>query len=354
MDAKVVSFYREIYADLSVDREEAAELNDFLSTVNPPPDKLMWMRATAFRIASEFLTDDKDSNVSLLRTINFIVHAIESNCMQPRTLENGGPVDNEKVSQFYQSIFQDLTIESDENEDLVKFFKEDSPPDAASMVGMRATAFKIACDFLSEDKEHNIELLRCINVVVHAFELNCLTPKPFQLHDDEMDVDVDLNEAINELWRLDANRLNPSRDYTINVQDGKKPYWKEDKAEEPLFSYVDESVFRRPTYKAFIALLDNYSSETGIEEVVTNEERMEVKRFLSAVMETKPMQFCHKYLCAKKDDIPSDRDEFVRLLHKIWFELYRREESRDSSGFEHVFVGEIKVRQSICIACSSV
>ena len=32
----------------------------------------------------------------------------------------------------------------------------------------------------------------------------------------------------------------------------------------------------------------------------------------------------------------------MKLLHKIWFDLYRREGSRDSSGFEHVFVGEVK------------
>lgn len=112
-------------------------------------------------------------------------------------------------------------------------------------------------------------------------------------------------------------------------------------------------MFRRPTYKAFIGLLDNYSAETGVEEVVTNEERAEVKQFLKAVMETKPLQYCHKYLCAKQSDIPSDRAGFVQLLHKIWFELYRREESRDSSGFEHVFVGEIKVGSliiwSLCV-----
>lgn len=119
-------------------------------------------------------------------------------------------------------------------------------------------------------------------------------------------------------------------------------------------------MFRRPTYKAFIGLLDNYSAETGVEEVVTNEERAEVKQFLKAVMETKPLQYCHKYLCAKQSDIPSDRAGFVQLLHKIWFELYRREESRDSSGFEHVFVGEIKVgslitdMEFVCAPCCAV
>lgn len=125
---------------------------------------------------------------------------------------------------------------------------------------------------------------------------------------------------------------------------GKKPYWKEDKADDPLFSYVDESIFRvRSTYKTFIALLDNYSAETGIKEVVTNTELTEVKLFLRSVMETKPMQFCHRYCHAKKPSlVPNDRDGFIALLQKIWFDLYSREVYGDSSGFEHVFVGEIK------------
>uniref|UniRef100_A0A7S3P3J0 EndoU domain-containing protein n=1 Tax=Amphora coffeiformis TaxID=265554 RepID=A0A7S3P3J0_9STRA len=346
MDANVVEFYRQIYADLAVDSGEAAALTDFLTGLNPPPDKLLWMRATAFRVASEFLGDDKDSNVSLLRTANFIVHAIETNCMQPRALDGAGPVDEEALSDFYKTIFEDMTVNSDENAGLIKFFKEDNPPDADSMVTVRATVFKVACDFLSDDdKDHNTQLLRCINVVVHAFEMTCLSPKPFELKEEEvMNLDVDLPEAVNQLWALDANRLDPNRDYTINVQEGKKPYWAEDKAEDPLFSYVDQSVLRRPTYSAFIALLDNYSSETGIEEVVTHTERAEVKKFLRRVMETKPMQFCHRYCHAKNPDlVPSSRDGFIGLLQKIWFDLYHRSTARDSSGFEHVFVGEVKV-----------
>ena len=218
MDAKVVEFYREIYADLSVDREEAAELNSFLSGLNPPPDKLMWMRATAFRIACEFLSDDKEANVNLLRTVNYIVHAIEANCLQPKALDGAGPVDTDKLTEFYKTLFDDLKVESEENAELFNYFKEENPPDVDSMVTTRATAFKVACDFLSDDKDHNTQLLRCVNVVVHAFELTCLTPKPFKLKDEGMDLSVGLSDAVQHLWDLDANRLDPHRDYTINVQ----------------------------------------------------------------------------------------------------------------------------------------
>jgi poly(U)-specific endoribonuclease len=143
---------------------------------------------------------------------------------------------------------------------------------------------------------------------------------------------------------LDVNRLTPGDDYVVNVQSGKKPYQTEDLADDPLFTEVKERVFRRPTYSTFMALLDNYVSETGVTEEVTSTEEEENYAFLNAIMQTAPMQYCHKYCCANKEDIPSDPDEFIELLYGIWFGLYKRSRGGrpDSSGFEHVFVGEIK------------
>ncbi len=167
-------------------------------------------------------------------------------------------------------------------------------------------------------------------------------PKEYTLKE-SFDLDVCLSDAVQEMWKLDANRLTPNADYTINVQEGKKPYHKGDNADEPLFSEVDAQVFQRPTYRAFIALLDNYNSTTGESEQITGAERQEVKAFLTAILQTPPMQYCHQYLRAKKgNEIPSSLSEFQDLLYNIWFDLYRRETSSDSSGFEHVFVGEIK------------
>jgi poly(U)-specific endoribonuclease len=39
------------------------------------------LRATAFRLGCEFLSEDQDQNVALLRAINAIVHSLESTCM---------------------------------------------------------------------------------------------------------------------------------------------------------------------------------------------------------------------------------------------------------------------------------
>ena len=66
-----------------------------------------------------------------------------------------------------------------------------------------------------------------------------------------------------QLWTLDEGRLVPDRDYAIDVQRGKSSYDKSDKARDPLFSFVNESVFERPTFKAFRSLLDNYNATLG-------------------------------------------------------------------------------------------
>ncbi len=79
-----------------------------------------------------------------------------------------------------------------------------------------------------------------------------------------MPVDITISEAVQQLWDLDVNRLDPNEDYKVNVQGGKKPYWKDDNADDPLFTFVDKSALRRPTYRAFIALLDNYTAEVGV------------------------------------------------------------------------------------------
>ena len=56
------------------------------------------------------------------------------------------------------------------------------------------------------------------------------------------------------------------------------------------------------------------------------------------------MRYVHRYLIVTKtigkeyENVP----KFLQLLYNIWFAPYRRKASNDSSGFEHVFVGERK------------
>lgn len=63
-----------------------------------------------------------------------------------------------------------------------------------------------------------------------------------------------------------------------------------------LFTKLDQSVFAKPTYKAFIALLDNYIPATGIAEAVTPQEKAEESAFLDAILKTPVMTEAWNFL----------------------------------------------------------
>uniref|UniRef100_A0AAQ4R9B7 Uridylate-specific endoribonuclease n=1 Tax=Gasterosteus aculeatus aculeatus TaxID=481459 RepID=A0AAQ4R9B7_GASAC len=164
----------------------------------------------------------------------------------------------------------------------------------------------------------------------------------------------DLTEVLNQIWRLDTNRLKPGTDYIISLQGsaGFVPQgsnYARDLARAPLFKYVNEDKLRSiETYLHFVNLLDNYESSTGVSERVTSEELQENRLFINSMMETDVMKHAHKYLVRKRQS-PSDPEQFKKQLYDIWFRLYHRDKSggEDSCGFEHVFVGETKFGQEI-------
>jgi len=99
-------------------------------------------------------------------------------------------------------------------------------------------------------------------------------------------------------------------------------------------------VANKPTYKALIALFDNYEPALGTAEVQTAQESAEQDAFLDAIMPTPVMQKAFDYLKSKgKVASPA---AFKALLKTIWFTIYRRRGAPDTSGFEHTFVGEIE------------
>jgi poly(U)-specific endoribonuclease len=157
---------------------------------------------------------------------------------------------------------------------------------------------------------------------------------------------MSLSDAVQSCWKLDSNRLQPGDDYKINVQQGKKPFWKEDKAPDPLFEHVSDTVWKsRPTYRTLQKLLEHYHAETGRAEVMNDQWRSDIDAFLNAITQTAVMQFCHRYCVIHGgQNVPNDMPGFSRLLRTMWLDLYNRTKGgpKDSSGFEHVFCGEVR------------
>ncbi|KAG7279006.1 hypothetical protein CRUP_001947 [Coryphaenoides rupestris] len=167
-------------------------------------------------------------------------------------------------------------------------------------------------------------------------------------------VNQELSNLFNEFWTLDVNRMQPGVDYSISVQ-GKAGFVTQgsnvapDRAPQPLFSNVNETKLSLiPTFSHFVKLLDNYEMSTGVAERVSPAEVRENNLFLDAVLQTAVMTRAHRYLVLKGKS-NSDLRQFKSQLYLIWFRLYHRERNAgmDSSGFEHVFVGETKTGSEI-------
>ena len=77
------------------------------------------------------------------------------------------------------------------------------------------------------------------------------------------------------------------------------------------------------TFTAFIALLDNYETATGVAETVTDAEYKENWRFIDLVYSTKCMELCYKYL-KFKGVVTVSPAEFKKEFYNMWFKMYRR------------------------------
>lgn len=386
-DAVIEELYCSTFADRLITPEENAELISTLQDLQsipdgsstPPaltPDKLVWLRAAAFRIACKYLVEDggaddpRGENVKLLKAVNAVVHALETTCLLPSLEEEGGEeFSKEGVEALYCSLYETEDEDGDGDEDgpvisreeanaLRDFLTDEATrPPLSMLIWLRSTAFRLGSQYLDEenDRAKNVALMKSINVIVHIIETTCMKLKPLVLElppSHAPDADTDFATAVQTMWNLDSNRLTPHKDYKMDVQSSKHPCHKGDAADDPLFTYVNRQVFQRPTFSAFQNLLDNYSAYTGEEEEVSQKELRENRAFLNAIMETAPMKFCHQFCLAKEASysgrpIPDDEAGFKKVLNSIWFELYSRSgggrrRRMDSSGFEHVFVGEVK------------
>ncbi|KAH8850209.1 Poly(U)-specific endoribonuclease-A [Schistosoma japonicum] len=180
-----------------------------------------------------------------------------------------------------------------------------------------------------------ISVSRVISIYVYLKVLQLVTCRTNE--DDE------LSEFFTKLFNADNNTLRNGIDYKLNLQENlaiiEKP---SDLSPEPLFKNVSEDIFkRRPTFKKFISLLDNYNPKVGVTEIVTQQQQNEEDEFINELLKTTIMKMTHQFL-VKKQNLSEDINDFGKYLKALWFERYQRKSLNDSSAFEHVFVGEHK------------
>ncbi|XP_017334944.1 uridylate-specific endoribonuclease A [Ictalurus punctatus] len=157
--------------------------------------------------------------------------------------------------------------------------------------------------------------------------------------------DSEIQDVSEVLYILDSNKASAS-ELIISPQtliDQSDSSTKNDQSPLPLFAYVNEaSLFSKPTYAAFIALLDNYEKKTGVSENFSSAEVQEQENFLKQTMKNTELgRELFSFFYTK--GYYRSWEEFLYDLRMMWFGLYSRSSgSLDSSGFEHIFLGEIK------------
>lgn len=89
------------------------------------------------------------------------------------------------------------------------------------------------------------------------------------------------------------------KDYTINPQRYTSSRARNDEAANPLFVQVSREALARPTFAAFMQLLDNYEAKGGVTESVSSKETSENAAFLNAALKTPVMKYTYNYLKSK-------------------------------------------------------
>ncbi|XP_034389663.1 poly(U)-specific endoribonuclease-A [Cyclopterus lumpus] len=157
--------------------------------------------------------------------------------------------------------------------------------------------------------------------------------------------DAEIKALSETLYAQDSNKASASEliiDSQALVADSQTSS-KDDLSSRPMFRYLnEEALFSRPTYAALLAVLDNYDRMTGQIEDFSPQQLAEQEAFLKETMSNTELgRELFAFLYTK--GIYASEEEFIQDLKMMWFGLYSRNNNMmDSSGFEHIFAGEVK------------
>ncbi|XP_071517800.1 uridylate-specific endoribonuclease D-like isoform X7 [Panulirus ornatus] len=147
-------------------------------------------------------------------------------------------------------------------------------------------------------------------------------------------LDAELRDLAEKMFAADVNAVGSQ--LTLNYQ-GKGNSG--DLAPGPLFTLVPDSVLNGPTLSLLRKVQDNYEPSVTVTEKQDAAEVAEQNAFLDAITNTKVMHIAEDFL--RNKDLISHG--LRQTLEDIWFTLYSRKGGKlGSSGYEHVFIGELK------------
>jgi len=163
--------------------------------------------------------------------------------------------------------------------------------------------------------------------------------------------DADIQNIVDKMISYDQDYAHANVDFTINY--GNKTTYDSDQdvSPNPLFSYVNESIFNRPTYQVFFALRNEFNPDIRVAEVNTTQKTENIANFMQTIMQTDVFNAMWQFLLSYNvTGISSDYNTMKAYMQNLWFGEYPRSSSYpvlSSSGWEHVFLGEWKTDNTV-------
>lgn len=156
--------------------------------------------------------------------------------------------------------------------------------------------------------------------------------------------DEELLNVADKLRQNDDNKAKHG-ELDFNYQKRTTTRDNQDNANGKFFTKVDASLLRKPTYESFLKLIDNFNRDVGMKEpkVSLTEEKKETSTFIDLILETKPWKTLYSFLSSKGHPFTTSPTTWRYWIAQLWFVHYSRARGvPDTSGFEHIFIGEAK------------
>ncbi|KAM7349042.1 endoribonuclease Arlr [Cochliomyia hominivorax] len=177
-----------------------------------------------------------------------------------------------------------------------------------------------------------------VSFVPHSGTTTTVRPG-FEKESNNVATDDEIRSLTETLYTKEVNsQLNL---ITVNTQGKTRSIDSTDEAPQPLLE-IDSKALDSPTIAKMRLLFNNYEQDTLVNEFVTPIERKEENDFVDAVMATSVMRQAMLFL-QNKGIVSPDPKTHRDLVKELWFTQYSRGSGKiGSSGFEHVFVNEVK------------
>ncbi|EDW62295.1 endoribonuclease CG2145 [Drosophila virilis] len=178
-----------------------------------------------------------------------------------------------------------------------------------------------------------------VSFVPHTAGSTTTVRPGFQSTGNSVATDDEIRQLTEQLYTKESN--SQLSHITVNLQGRTRSIDSGDEAPQPLLS-VDAKALEPSTIAKMRLLFNNYEQDTLVNEHVTANERKEENEFLDAVMATSVMRQAMLFL-QQKGLVTPDPKTHRDLVKELWFTQYSRGQGKiGSSGFEHVFVHEVK------------